>query len=82
MATVAALMVSVDVPLPPVTVVGDMPQVVAPSEEDTLQVRPTFDEKPETGATVMVAVPTWALDSTSEPVEDDKVKLGVADTRS
>ena len=82
MATVAALIVSVDVPLPPVTVVGDRLQVVAPSEEDTLQLRATLEEKPEVGATVIVAVPTWALDSTSDPVEEDKLKLGVADTRS
>jgi len=61
-------MVSVDVPLPPVTVVGDMLQVVAPSEDETAQVRPTLEEKPDIGATVMVAVPTWALDSTSDPV--------------
>jgi hypothetical protein len=75
-------MVSVEVPLPPATVIGERLQVVAPSVDVKEQVRATLEEKPEVGVTVMVAVPTWALDSTSDPVEADKLKLGVADTRS
>ena len=73
--------VRVEVPLPPVTVVGERLQVVAPRLDVTVQVSATLEEKPETGATVMVAVPLWPLESTSELVEADKVKPGVADTR-
>ena len=76
------MMVRVEVPLPPVTLAGERVQVVAPSVDVRLQVRATLEEKPEVGATVMVAVPVWPLESTIELAEADKLKLGVADTRS
>lgn len=75
------MIVSVEVPLPPATVVGERLQVLAPKVDVRLQVRATLEVKPEVGATVMVAVPVWPLDSTIELVEADKLKLGVADTR-
>jgi hypothetical protein len=51
------LIVSVEVPLPPGTEMGERLQVVAPRVDVREQVRATLEEKPEVGATVMVAVP-------------------------
>lgn len=76
------MMVSVEVPFPPATVTGERLQVVAPKVDVRLQLRVTLEEKPEVGATVMVAVPVWPLESTIEPTEEDRVNPGVADTRS
>ena len=61
---VAALMVRVEVPLPPVTVAGDRLQVVVPSPELTAQVRATLSVKPDVGLMAMVSVPVWPLENT------------------
>ena len=66
----------------PATVVGERLQVVAPRVDVREQVRATVPEKPELGATVMVAVPVWPLERVSALTEADKLKPGVADTRS
>ena len=76
-ASVAAFMVRVAVPLPPLTVVGDTEQVVAPREDDTEHVRLTSDEKPDTDATVSVSVPEPPLARESELLAADNVKSGV-----
>jgi hypothetical protein len=54
------------VPLPPVTVVGLIVQVVVPSDDGTLQVRATSEPNPPTGATVRlsVIVPPLEIDTT------------------
>jgi hypothetical protein len=54
------------VPLPPVTVVGLMVQVVVPSEDGTLHVRATAELNPPTGATVRLSamVPPLEIDTT------------------
>jgi len=75
-------MVRVEVPLPPAKVVGERLQVVAPRVDVREQVRATLAEKPEVGATVMVAVPVWPLERVSALTEEDRLKPGVADTRS
>ena len=74
---VAALMVRVEVPLPPVTVDGARLHVVEPSVVVTVHVRATSEVKPPTGATVMVALPLGPLDNTSEPTEEATVKSGL-----
>jgi len=54
------------VPLPPVTVVGLMVQVVVPSEDGTLQVRATAELNPSTGATVRLSamLPPLGIETT------------------
>lgn len=82
---VAALIVRVEVPLPPPTTLGERLQPVLPRLVDTLQLRLTLPEKPFVGATVMVAVPVCPLEMVSEPTEELRVKLGPgaeSDTRS
>ena len=76
------MMVRVEVPLPPVTLAGERLQVVAPRVDVKEQVRATLEEKPEVGATVMVAVPVWPLERVRALTEADRVNPGVADTRS
>jgi hypothetical protein len=82
---VAALMVRVEVPLPPPTTLGERLQPVLPRLVATLQLRLTLPVKPFVGATVMVTVPFCPLEMVSELTEEDKVKLGPgaeSDTRS
>src|ERR1035438_4035204 len=76
MARVAARMVSVEVPLPPVTVVGDRLQVVAPSEEVTLHVRAKSELKLPTEATVRVVVMSPPLRIETTGLATVRVKSG------
>ena len=82
---VAALIVRVEVPLPPPTTLGERLQPVAPRLVVRLQLSETLPEKPFVGATVMVAVPVCPLEMVSELTEEVRVKLGPgaeSDTRS
>ena len=64
-------------PLPPATVAGDKLHVVAPSEDDTAQVRATSEAKLDTGATVMLTLPLCPLENARELAEDVTVKSGL-----
>jgi hypothetical protein len=66
------------VPLPPVTVVGLMVQVVVPSEDGTLHVRATAELNPPTGATVRlsVMVPPLEIETTGLAMVSVKSGLG------
>src|SRR5271166_807738 len=70
----AALMVSVEVPLP-VTLTGLGEQVVVPSPA-TVQERLTVPENPASAVTVIVSVPTPPLLITSDELPADKAKSG------
>ena len=63
-------------PLPPVTVEGLMEQVVAPSEDGTLQVKATSELKPPAGVTVRFVVMTPPLGMETTGLATVRVKSG------
>jgi hypothetical protein len=65
------------VPLPPVTVVGLMVQVVVPSEDGTLQVRATSELNPPTDATVRLSAMLPPLEIETTGLAMVSVKSGV-----
>ena len=65
------------VPLPPLTLVGLMVQVVVPSEDGTLQVRATAELNPPTGATVRLSVIVPPLEIETTGLAMVSVKSGV-----
>ena len=67
-------------PLPPVTVVGLMVQVVVPSEDGTLHVRATAELDPPTGATVRLSVMLPALEIETTGLAMVSVKSGLGAT--
>jgi len=71
-------MVSLAVALPPLTVDGLTEHVVLPREDDTVQVRATSEEKPDTGATLRVALPLCPLGIEREVEEVVRVKSAAA----
>lgn len=78
MASTAAVMVTKDVPFPPVAVGGAMVHVVAPNEDETLQVRDTSELKLPTGATVRFVVMSFPLGIATTGLATVIVKSAVA----
>jgi len=76
MPTTAPFNVSSAVPLPPVTVAGVIVQVVVPSDDGTLQVKPTSELNPPVGVTVRLSLMVPPLGTETTELEAVRLKSG------